>query len=76
MADIEERFTSLRQEIDRLKAALRATSDDAERYTIHTQLNDCIRESLHLIEQRFSRSSADRAEAPGYARHAGEPIKE
>lgn len=55
MDNLEERFAAIRQEIDRLKIGLQTAVDDAERHEIHTRINACIRESLHLIDQRLER---------------------
>ena len=53
MADIEQRFAAIRQEIDRLRTALQTSVDDAERHQLHARLNECIRESIRLVDQRL-----------------------
>jgi len=60
MDNLEQRATELRAEIDRLKAALLATTTESERFQLHAQMDTCIRESLALIEQRLQLSQASR----------------
>ena len=70
MDDIQQRFVAIRQEIDELKAALQTTTDDAERHRLHTRVNDCIRASLQLIDQRLNRYHAA-ADATSESLHDG-----
>lgn len=58
MDDVQQRFVAIRHEIDSLKAALQAAVDDTERNQLHACINDCIRESLQLIDRRLSRHIA------------------
>ena len=55
MDDVQQRFVAIRHEIDELKLALQTTTDDAQRHRLHTRINDCIRASLQLIDQRLNR---------------------
>jgi hypothetical protein len=55
MDDIQERFVVIRHELDELKAALQTATADAERHRLHTRINECIRASLQLIDQRLNR---------------------
>jgi hypothetical protein len=79
VVDIQQRFTAIRQEIDGLKAILQVTSDAATRYILLTRLNECICESIRLVEQRLQpyvdNSPADEpasSPAPLLERHVGE----
>jgi predicted RNase H-like nuclease (RuvC/YqgF family) len=53
MSDLEQRIAALRQEIDHLKAALQTTTDELERSALHIRLNDCIRASVQMIDERI-----------------------
>ena len=53
MSDLDERVVALRAEIDRLKAALQTTTNEAERVALHMRLNNCIRVSMRLIDERL-----------------------
>jgi hypothetical protein len=55
MDDVQQHFLAIRHEIDSLKAALQTAVDDAERHRLHTRINDCIRESLQLVDRRLNR---------------------
>jgi hypothetical protein len=78
MSQIESQAVTLRLEIERLKIALQTTNDDDERYLLHTRLNECIRKSMQLIDQRIEACNAAlTAEPPApntplLVRHAGE----
>jgi hypothetical protein len=64
MDDVQQRFVAIRHELDELKVALQTTTDDAERHQLHTRINDCIRASLQLIDQRLNRYNATVNAAP------------
>jgi hypothetical protein len=55
MLDLEQRFAALRQEIDQLKAALQTTTGDLERHALHRRINECIRESIRLLDTRLEK---------------------
>ena len=58
MSDLEQRVTALRQDMDTLKAALQTTTDEADRAALHMQLNESIRASLRLIDERLQAHNA------------------
>ena len=68
MDDVLQRFEAIRHEIDSLKTALQGATDDAERHELHARINDCIRESLQLIDQRLIRQNTTADTAPAAAR--------
>lgn len=79
MSEREAQAVTLRQEIERLKVALQTTDDEAERYLLHARLNEYIRKSLRLIDQRIQACGAaltvEQPAAPDAAlleRHVGE----
>jgi hypothetical protein len=53
ISDLDQRVVGLRQEIDHLKAAIQMSTDEAERRVLHMRLNDCIRVSIRLIDERL-----------------------
>jgi hypothetical protein len=53
MPDLETRVAAIRQEMDRVKAALETARDEAERRLLHMRLNECIRTSIRLIYERL-----------------------
>jgi hypothetical protein len=58
MDDLHERFLVIRHEIDNLKAALQTTEDNVEQHQLHARINDCIRQSIQLIDQHLGRHNA------------------
>jgi hypothetical protein len=78
MSDLDQRMVALRTEIDRLKAALQTTTHEAERAALHMRLNDCIRASLRLIDERllaynaYLREKQHRTSEPLRERSVGE----
>jgi hypothetical protein len=62
MDNLEQRAAELRAEIDELKAALVAATDEDTRFGLHARVDRCIRESLALIEQRLQNYYAQNAE--------------
>ena len=58
MSDLEQRVAALRAEMDGLKAALQTATDEAERCELHMRLNDCIRASMRLIDERIQACTA------------------
>jgi predicted nucleic acid-binding Zn-ribbon protein len=73
MLDIESHFAAIRQKIDRLKASLQTTTDDAERYDLHERLDECIRESMGLMDRQLQSYAADRGEGQAALREAEQP---
>jgi hypothetical protein len=69
MSDLERRVTALRQDIDSLKSALQTTTDEAERAALHMRLNESIRASLRLIDERLQAHNAYLAEKHRSASH-------
>jgi hypothetical protein len=61
MDTLERRATELRAELDQLKSALLAATDESERFELHQRINACIRESLTLIERRLQAGRAANA---------------
>src|SRR5262245_48938212 len=55
MDDLEQRFVAIRQELNRLKAALASSTDEVERHNLHANINTSIRQSIQLIDQHLSR---------------------
>jgi hypothetical protein len=53
MSDLDQQVATLRTEMDRVKAALQTTTDEAERAALHMRLNACIRASIQLIDERI-----------------------
>jgi hypothetical protein len=73
MDDVQQRFVAIRHEIDELKIALQTTTDDSERHRLHTRINDCIRASLQLIDQRLNRYNTTIDSAPETVREGQTP---
>ena len=61
MNQTDERLLALRTEIDQVRAALGATTDDREWQRLWAHLNACFRESMQLVEQQIYRYEAARA---------------
>jgi hypothetical protein len=83
VVDIQQRFTAIREEIDGLKVILQVTADAATRHILLTRLNECICESIRLVDQRLQayvdNSPADApvsSSAPLLERQVGEPSLE
>jgi hypothetical protein len=78
MDDVQERFDDIRHRLDGLKAALATATDDAERHRLHEQINNCIRESIRLVDLRLGRgtstSRAERADQGDSERRVGEKL--
>jgi hypothetical protein len=53
MSELDQRVVALRTEIDHLKATLQTTSNEEQRAALHMRLNDCIRASIRLIDERI-----------------------
>ena len=53
MVDEAQRFAAIRQEIDDLKEALQVTVEAATRHMLLARLNECICESIRLVDQRL-----------------------
>src|SRR5215510_5650724 len=69
MSDLEQRVTALRHDIDALKAALQTTTDEADRAALHMRLNESIRASLRLIDERLQAHNAYLADKHRRASH-------
>jgi predicted nucleic acid-binding Zn-ribbon protein len=73
MLDIESHFAAIRQKIDHLKAILQTTTDDAQRYDLHERLDECIRESMGLMDRQLQSYAAERGGGRAAPREAGQP---
>jgi alpha-galactosidase/6-phospho-beta-glucosidase family protein len=69
MSDLEQRVSALRQDIDTLEAALQTTTDEVERAALHMRLNESIRASLRLIDERLQAHNAYLADKHRRASH-------
>jgi hypothetical protein len=61
MYDTKQRIAALRDEIDQLRAALPAVTDEAEWHQTWARLNRCFHESIRLVRQYARRCEAAQA---------------
>jgi hypothetical protein len=68
MYDTKQRLAALRDEIDQLRAALPAVTDEAEWHRMWARLNRCFLESIRLVKQYARHCEAAQARQAA-ARH-------